>query len=324
MKYGRILRAVREQAWAMTAESFEAMLEILSYRLEHGRLTAEEIEARVGDRQPGVIAAEKVGPVAVLPLHGQLSQRMNLFSMISGGTSTEMFGKAFDDAMADQDVQAIVIDIDSPGGSVNGVEELAQKIFNARGAKPIVAVADSLAASAAYWIGSQANQFVASPSSQVGSIGIVMTHTDVSKSEEMQGVKTSLVKIPAGKMAVNPYEPMTDDTRELALANLAPFYDLFVKAVARGRGVSASEVKDGYGQGGVLAAIPARDAGMVDRIDTLASTVARLSTPQGRRAALNARASDAGETTDQEPTPATSQESQPLWRELNALELDTL
>ncbi len=321
-RYPRILQAVREHPWA-----------ILPAALAGERLTPEQIEARIGDKTADVgPAMRRMGSVGVLPLHGVMAQRMNLFMQISGGTSTELFGKAFDQALADPEVEAIVLSVDSPGGSVFGVEELSQKIFRARSQKPIVAVADSMAASAAYQVAAQAHQLVASPSSLVGSIGVVTTHTDVSKAEEMAGMKTTLVAIPPAKVSGHPYEPLSDESRAEIEARIAPYYDLIVKAVARGRGVTAGEVKNGYGQGRVLAAAPALKAGMVDRIESLDNVIARLQSPQGRRAVLDSvsvapspRAS-ADETTAQEAEQPTAQESprRDLWRDVLRAELETL
>ena len=93
--------------------------------------------------------------------------------MIPSTNLTEAFGAAFDRAAADSSIGAIVLNIDSPGGSVYGVEELADKIYKARGTKPVYAVANSLAASAAYWIGSAASQLYVTPSGEVGSIGVL-------------------------------------------------------------------------------------------------------------------------------------------------------
>ncbi len=326
--FARVLRAVREHPWAILPSVFDAFVEVAELRAAGGSLTPAEVEARVGDRPP--VAVSKAGAVAVLALHGPIAQRMNLLMQVCGGTSTELFGQAFDAALADPEVAAIVIDIDSPGGSVAGTEELARKVYQARGAKPIVAIADSLAASAAYWIGSQADEFVASPSSQVGSIGVVTSHTDVSKAEEASGVKTTVIAMPAAKADAHPYAPLSDEAHQAVIDSMAPFYDLFLKAVARGRGVSVAAVRDGYGQGRVLAAVPAKAAGMVDRIETLGELTARLSTPQGRRAVLTADRRLSPEptaqqaTTDQEPARATSQESPDLWAAVLATELTAL
>lgn len=324
-RYARVRQAVREHPWAILPSVFESILEVVEYRAAGHAFTPEEIRARVGDKTPDKPASQRVGSVAVLPLFGVMAQRMNLFMEFSGGTSTELFGKMFDEAMADPDVQAIVLDIDSPGGSVFGVEELSQKIYRARGKKPIVAVADSMAASAAYQVASQADELVVTPSGMVGSIGVLMQHSDVSKAQEQMGVKTTLIAIPSGKVEGHPYAPLDEEAYKNKLAMIQPLYDLFVKAVARGRDVSAADVKDGYGQGRVLAAAPAKAAGMVDRIESLSDVVARLSSPQGRRAVLSAHAQDGAATTAQEPSPATAQEStRDLWRARFEVERDTL
>lgn len=302
----------------------ETILEVVDFRAAGGRLDAAEIQARLGEKEKDAAGAQRVGSVAVLPLHGVMAQRMNMFMQISGGTSTEQFGKLFDDAVADAEVQAIVLSIDSPGGSVFGVEELSQKIYRARGVKPIVAVADSMAASAAYQVASQAHELVVTPSGMVGSIGVVMSHTDVSKSEEANGVKTTLIAIPAGKVEGHPYAPLDEEALKNKLAMIQPMYDLFVKAVARGRGVTASAVKDGYGQGRVVAAAPALQAGMADRIESLSDVIARLSSPQGRRAVMTARVPNGVDPTAQEPSTATAQEVRDVWRAILQFELDSL
>lgn len=332
MRFEHVLNALREQPWAMEPSAFETLVAIVARRVDAGKLSAEEIAAAIGDRpRAGDSATPRVGPVAVMALHGPMSQRMNLFSAISGGTSTEIFGREFDAALADPDVAAIVLSIDSPGGSVAGVAELADKIFKARSAgKPIVAVADSQAASAAYWVGSQAHEFVASPSSLVGSIGVVTQHRDVSKAEDTQGVKTTVIAIPAGKADAHPYAPLSDEGLDGYMSIMQPFYELFTKAVARGRGVAVSDVKDGYGQGRQLAAVPAKAAGMVDRIESLSDVIARMSSAQGRRAVLTAQSPSLPEltTVQDPPTPAadTTQESRPRapWRELLSVQFKSL
>jgi capsid assembly protease len=325
-RYARVIRAVVEHPWAIVPAVLETILGVIQMRVDGARLSADEIQARVGS--PTRPEAQRVGNVAILPLHGVLAQRMNMFMEISGGTSTELFGQQLRAALADPEVAAVVIDIDSPGGSVFGIEELAQAIFNARGDKPIVAVADSLAASAAYWLAVQADQFVVSPSGQVGSIGVFAVHEDRSKADETAGVKHTLIKAGKHKTAGNEYEPLTEDAQAVMQANIDEYFDLFVRAVARGRGVSPSAVRNGFGEGAALPARPALAAGMVDRIETLSDVVTRLSSPQGRRAArtqasASTRASDA---TPQEPETATGQE--PSLSRLDAerlrIELDSL
>jgi capsid assembly protease len=311
MRYAHIVQLVAAP-WAIREDVLAIILHAVESRVRGQRLTDEEIAAKVGEKS-GRPEPQRVNGVAVLPLHGVVSQRMNLFSEISGGTSTEKFGQQFQEALADQETQAIVLDIDSPGGSVYGVEELAQAIYNARGDKPIVAVADSLAASAAYWIGSQADEFVVSPGGQVGSIGVFSAHEDWSKFYDTAGIKTTLIAAGKYKTVGNEYEPLSEDGRGVMQAAVDEYYDLFLRAVARGRGASLADVRKGYGEGAVLQARPAVQAGMVDRIETLSDVVRRLSSPQGRRAVKvrQAAQSATGTATGQEPVTATPQESSP-------------
>jgi signal peptide peptidase SppA len=195
---------------------------------------------------------------------------------VSGATSAEMFGKRFDELVNDATVGAIVLDVDSPGGQVNGIEELSKKIFEARGSKPIVAVANHTMASAAYWIGTAADEVVASPSAEIGSIGVFAMHEDVSAALEKEGVKISLISEGKFKTEGNPYEPLSEESRTAIQARVAEHYDAFVKAVARNRGVKASDVRGGFGEGRVVGAKQAVNLGMADRIGTLEETIARL------------------------------------------------
>ena len=169
-----------------------------------------------------------------------------------------------------------MIDIDSPGGNVDGVDELATEIFKARSQKPIVAVANSMAASAAFWIASAASEVVVIPSGLVGSIGIVAIHHDVSKQAENEGVKTTLISAGRFKTEGNSFEPLGDEARE-AIQKLADgFMGMFVKAVARNRDVPISEVRNGFGEGRLVSAKDALRLGMVDRIGTMDETLKRL------------------------------------------------
>lgn len=275
--YQGVARAVFNEPWALTADMYAIICELVRFRIDGGRLSAEEVQERIGAAPKAPIrqGAAGSGSVAVLPLYGVLGQRMNMMTS-SGGTSTEQFGKAFRDAAADPAIGAIVIDVDSPGGSVFGISELWQTIMDARGSKPIVAVANSLAASAAYWVASAADEIVATPGGEVGSIGVLAAHEDLSGVEEREGRKTTLISAGKHKAAGNPYEPLTAEARELIQDKVNSYYSTFVKAVARGRGVTDREIRSGYGEGNTVLASEALRQGMVDRIATLDQTISRL------------------------------------------------
>jgi signal peptide peptidase SppA len=194
-----------------------------------------------------------------------------------------------------------VLDIDSPGGSIAGITELAAEIRSARGAKPIVAVANTLAASAAYWLGSQADQFVVTPSGHVGSIGVYAVHQDVSKMLDEAGVKMTIVSAGPHKTEGNEFEPLTDEARAEIQARVDASYDQFVEDVAAGRNVPVATVRADFGGGRVLTARDALKAGMVDRVETLAQTIQRV----GRSASSARRMSAEGILPDEGAEPFT-------------------
>jgi signal peptide peptidase SppA len=217
--------------------------------------------------------------VAVLPIYGTITQRGGggfMDFLMGSGTSTDKFAALFSQVMADESVKAVVLDVDSPGGSVFGVPELADMIFKARGGKPIIAVANTLAASAAYWLATQADQIVVSPSAEVGSIGVYALHEDISKMAEDMGVKVTLIGAGRYKTEGNEFEPLGEEAQAAIQARVDDYYGMFVKAVARGRGVSESAVRGGFGEGRVVGAVEAVKLNMADRVATLGQTLQRF------------------------------------------------
>ena len=137
-----------------------------------------------------------------------------------------------------------------------------------------MAIANSLAASGAYWIASQADELVVTTGGMVGSIGIVMVHEDWSKANEMAGVKPTYLTAGKYKAEGNFDEPLGDGAREFLQGQLREYYGLFASAVARGRRTTPDRVSSGYGEGRVLTAQMALKAGMVDRVETFEQTLA--------------------------------------------------
>lgn len=221
------------------------------------------------------------GDIAVMNLNGTIWPRGGgaIFEFF-GLTSAEQFGRNFMAAMTDSRIGAVVIDTSSPGGAVSGIDELSKLIFDARGSKPIVAVANHLMASAAYWIGTAADELVVTPSGEVGSVGVFAAHQDASAALEREGVKTTLISAGKFKTEGNPYEPLTDEARASLQARVDDYYGMFVKAVARNRGVGVNDVRNGFGEGRVVGAQQAVALGMADRVETLDQVLERLSKRQ--------------------------------------------
>ena len=274
MKYEHICRWVAETPWAILPSKLAVILDFLAFAAAGGVLTAEEIEARIGPRRS--VDQADTGNVAVLPLYGVIGQRAGMMSESSGGTSIEQFTKAFRRAMTDPSVSAIVLDVDSPGGGVPGVDELSSEIYRSRGDKPIIAVANSCAASAAYWIASAADEIVVTPSGEVGSIGVFAAHQDLSNAYQAQGIKTTLISAGKYKVEGNSFEPLTADARAAMQERVDDYYAMFTRAVARNRHTPVDAVRNGYGEGRVVGAQQAVKLGMADKVGTLDSVIARL------------------------------------------------
>lgn len=286
-KYIRIVNAFFGATWAIMPEKLDAMAAFLRFAAQGGKYSPEDVAEHIG---PKAAANGQSGAspttIAVIPIQGIIDQKAARVDDISGpgGTSTERTAKMLRSALADQTVKAIILDIDSPGGTVYGVDELATEIFKSRGTKPIVSMVNSLAASAAYWLASSADEIVITPSGEAGSIGVYSQHTDVSKFLEAAGHKVTLVSAGEFKVEGNPFEPLTDEARAYVQTRVDDYYKSFTQAVARGRGVPVAKVRGDFGKGRVLGADDALKVGMVDRIATFDQTVQRLAGRRGTQA----------------------------------------
>lgn len=281
MKYPRIAQAIFDEPWAIQPAKLEAIVEFI---YQHG----------IGADHPKIEAAartepQRVGATAVIPIRGTIVQRANMMTEWSGGESLEMLTKQLRQAAADPSVASIVMDIHSPGGSVYGLQEFGNEVLKARDAKPVIAVANSLAASAAYHIAAQASEVVAQPSAEVGSIGVIMAHSDWSKWNEATGINVTYITAGDYKAEGNPDEPLSDEALAFFQSRVNDYYDAFIGAVAAGRGISASDVIEHFGKGRMYGAKQAKAVGMIDRIDTLENVITGLQ-PKSTTARSKARA----------------------------------
>lgn len=273
--YDHIVSAFFGSPWALELNKYRAIADLIRLRASGGHVDAETVAAIVGAaRQPA--ARTQAGAVAVIPVYGVISPRASLLTESSGGTSAQAVGHALDQAIADPSISSVVLEFDSPGGNSTGMTELAAKIRNARASKRIVSHVNALAASAGYWLASQADEVVSTPSGLVGSIGVYTEHHDVSRALDAEGITPTIISAGEYKVEGNPYEPLTDEARASFQKMVDDVYAVFVGDVARGRGVSASLVRAEYGRGRVLSAKDALAAGMIDRIATLDETIARV------------------------------------------------
>ncbi|MGV1867215.1 MULTISPECIES: S49 family peptidase [unclassified Rhizobium] len=316
-RFPHLRAAIVQQPWAIMPDRLEAIAEVVERRIEGIRLSPEEIAGIKGERRPNGVAsffdattlnaielsaasspngsAPAASVIAVISFFGIVAQHASQVDDISGpgGTSTERVGNSFRAALNDPSVKAIVINFDSPGGNVNGVQVLADDIFNARGQKPVIAQVNSLCASAAYWVAASCDEIVMTPGAMAGSIGVYTLHQDVSQAVDAAGLKFTFISAGKYKVEGNSFEPLSDEAAQAAQSQVDAFYNDFVSAVARGRGVAAADVTGGFGQGRVVKDKQAVKAGMADRVDTLDGTIRRLSGAK-KSSGNRADGSDAG------------------------------
>lgn len=214
--------------------------------------------------------------VAVLSLCGVIAQRAPSALLGRPGYGLIDFQAAFRTALNDAAIGSILLDVDSPGGSIYGVDELASEIFGARGQKRIVAIANSMAASAAYWIASAAGEFYVTPGGEVGSIGVYVAHLDMSGAQKQAGIETTLISAGKHKVEGNPYHPLAPEARKFIQSRVDDYYRAFTGAVARHRSTTPARVRSQMGGGRLLGAGAAHLAGMVDGIASYQAVIRRL------------------------------------------------
>jgi signal peptide peptidase SppA len=220
------------------------------------------------------------GAVAVVNLSGFITQKPSMLSMLFGGTSTEGLVEMVRAAMADPEVVAVILNVDSPGGSVHGVPEAAAAIRALRGQKPIIAIANPLAASAAYWMAAQADEIVMAPSAIAGSLGVKVAHVDESEALKQAGLSVTEITYGRRKTEESSIGPLSEEARASIQSRIDYFGKLFEADVAKGRGVSVATVRSNFGEGSVMTADAAKSSGLVDRVATLEQVINGLASGQ--------------------------------------------
>lgn len=305
-QYEHVLSFALEHPWAVTRPMLAVIAGILGRRVAGLKASEEEIAAALVNRK-NLPQPVEGGSVAVIPVYGVIAPRANLLSDMSGGTTFQTLTGQLHEAMANKAIKTIVLDVDSPGGSVAGATEFARELLRARTKKPVIAVAQYTMASAAYWIGAAATEVVAAPSALVGSVGVLTIHNDISAALADLGVKRTYISAGKHKIDGNEAEPLSAVAAADIQAKVDEAYSVFVGDISKGRGVSVAEVRSGFGEGRIVSAAEALQLGMIDRIATLDDTLARVLSGAAAPDARAARTPSIPDTT-QEPSPATVQD----------------
>lgn len=262
MEIRELLVELLNEPWALLPSAVQKIMAAINGE-ESALLSRSAPESRITS-----------GQVAIIPIQGPIGRKANPWIPSAQGIAREVR-----QAAEDESVKGIVLDIDSPGGTASGIQETADLISGLSEKKPIVAVANNLAASAAYWIASAAREIVVVPSAEVGSIGVFAMHADESGMLDQLGIKVTMVTSSKYKAEFSPWAPLSEEARSEMQRRVNETHADFVRSVASGRGIKVSDVEKGFGEGRTVRARDAVKRGMADRIGSLESTIERL---QGR------------------------------------------
>ncbi|OAM05809.1 MAG: capsid protein [Wolbachia endosymbiont of Dactylopius coccus] len=207
--------------------------------------------------------------IAIIRIYGVLTKKTEAFDHILDMTSYENIHEEIESALEDKSIETIILEIDSPGGEVNGIFDLADFIYSARGKKRIIAIANDDAYSAAYAIVSSAEKVFLSRTSGVGSIGVIASHIDQSGFDEKCGIKYTTVFAGSRKNDLNPHEPVTSESLESLQKEVDRLYEMFVQLIARNRGLSIEKIRST--EAGLYFGEKAVEIGLADGMTILSS-----------------------------------------------------
>jgi len=270
------LACIANRPMLIQAGALDALIATAQAMPDRGAYREDGDMAPHGSRPEHLISVNN--GIGVLSIEGPLFARFGIESWWYGGSAYDVIGAAFDMLLADTNVSQIVLLIDSPGGTVTGCFELADKIYAARGTKPITAVANDSAYSAAYAIASAADRIVIPRSGGLGSIGVRCQHVDISRALDRIGYTVTTIVSGAKKADFDSTAPLSDSANSEMQAEVNRLADIFIDTVARNRGIDADAVR-GL-QAGCLFGPSAIAAGLGDAIGTLESVGAVMPEPE--------------------------------------------
>lgn len=268
-----IINYVQNQFWAIEKHMLDLIYEVLhaKYFLNDNDRVKQLTEFKVKNPDNDIRGNRTEKRVAIIPVVGIVGKRFNMVGDISTkGVSTDIIKQQISMALNDSEIDAMVLDMDSPGGTIAGTKELSDYIHSVRGKKPIIAHANELCCSAAYWIASAADKVFASETARVGNVGVYTVHFDFSKADEQKGVKRTFIYAGKYKTLGNDAEPLAGESKAILQKDVDLIFTKFVDSVAKNRNIDKEIVtKDAK----ALFAEEALDRGLIDRIATLEEAV---------------------------------------------------
>ena len=272
-KFSHLSSLVFNKPLLVTQDYAETIAVVLADRLD---LDVEglQIKSEAKDQREASVTPKGI---AVIPIIGSMSHRATGIEAMSGMTSYATLQKQFEAAFNDPNVGSILMDIDSPGGSVAGAFDFRDYLMSKRGTKPIYALARDSMCSAAYLIGSTADKVYATQTARVGSIGVVAMHTDASGKMEKDGLKPTFISAGKFKTAGNPYEKLEGEKLKYLQDSVDESYEMFIDAVAEARGIDKEVIRDTEAR--VYGGKKAVKIGLADGNRTYESVLKEMSAP---------------------------------------------
>lgn len=282
MKHSNVIAALTGTVWASTENqlnTIKSIAETISFGDVSEMRSKFNSEYNVSARQPGQLrtgsgTVRVESGVAIVPIEGVIAPKLNLMMSISGGTSAELLESSINTLAADDNVHTIVLNIDSDGGAVSGLASASAAIRGARKKKRVYALANDNMNSAAYWLGSAAEKIFVTPTSLIGSIGVLGEMRSVARKNDAEGIDIEVIRSTPLKAKPNSAEPLDDAGRSTIQTMVNSFHELFVSEIAVNRQISLETAKQ-MANGTVKVGADAIEAGLADGVSSLDGVVAQ-------------------------------------------------
>ncbi|WP_137952041.1 S49 family peptidase [Pseudomonas sp. 2VD] len=276
----RAFELAASQPWLMLPEHLENLLAIAERMGDPQALVTRE-----GERLNKARTVTVRNGVAIVPVTGPIFRYANLFTEISGATSTQVLATDIRRALDDPAVRSIVLNIDSPGGVASGINELAELVYEGRKRKRIVTYAGGYLASAAYWIGSAAEEIVIDETAMAGSIGVIVEAVAQPDGPD----KPKRYQVVSRNAPNKRPDVTTEEGRKKIGETVDALAEVFENKVARNLGVAAERIPEMGDYGGLLVGAAAVKAGLAHRLGSLEALITELAKPaatQPRKASM--------------------------------------
>lgn len=254
--YKRIFAQLFSQPWLITEEWMTTVIEIAK---REGDI--EAVEAKISEKLDGTETVSYRNNVAIIPVSGPIFPKANLFTRVSGATSIEVLATDLTKAIEDEEIDSIILNVDSPGGHVTGINEMANMIRKYGAIKPIHGYCGGTAASGGYWLLSACNTVTIDSTARLGSIGVVVAMKPKSPDDPIEIVSTA--------SPLKRVDYTTKEGKAVVVEELDALAEVFISSVASFRSVTDRVVMKDFGKGGILVGEHAVAVGMADKIGSL-------------------------------------------------------